>query len=403
MPENRDELRTWRKLGLDSCWKEKTYKNTITHKTFVKGTNGKRVDRSKTNKETVEKKVVQFDRKKFNKIVTGLVQDRLEEIYNQTRKNQEVDMQIEDKLAQAINDVNEKYNISGAIRQFSLDANESADFDLSPAQLFAEKTEKQLNKMFYRNMPAREACELARTRIERAKFKYDCVADESGYSKKAIQREQAEHIRGAISAYSDLEKIHNTRSTFFKLFHYPTFSGEKHNLDFFKRSIMQNFNINEKQFDATLKDINSTSISSTMADQLKVTGIIKESVRNNPNRAREYAEQKIDRSNKKYNKAELFTTASEDAKAIESRANEEIKEINNLMARVDLTDDLDEDDLEEDGVNVDKAQQDNDVSIDDEEKEQLPPIEDANPVDKNAAKSNPPQQDPPQTKLVQKK
>lgn len=378
MPE-RDNLRTWRKLGLDSCWKEKTYKNTITHKTFVKGTNGKRVDRSKTRKETKETKIIQFDRKKFNKIVTGLLQDRLDEIYNQTRKNPEVDMQIEDKLAQAIKDIDAKYNISGAIRQYSVNPNASTDIDLSPTMLFAEKSETELNKMFYRNIPAREACELARTRIESAKFKYDGAA--IGNNKKTMQQEQAGYIRGAIRAYSDLEKIHNNRSTFFKLFHYPTFSGEKHNLDFFKRSIMEQFNINDKQFDATLKDINKSPISSEMAEQFKVTGMIKESVQNNPHRAREYAEQQIDRSNKKYNKATMFTTAGEDAKATEARAKEEVNDIRAYVAKGTLEDDYEEDDLEDD-------------------RQLLPPIEKANPVDKNAEKSDPPRQiDVPQNNL----
>lgn len=380
MPE-RDDLRTWRKLGLDSCWKEKTYKNTITHKTFVKGTNGKTVDRSKTRKETKETKIIQFDRKKFNKIVTGLLKDRLDEIYNQTRKNPQADMQIEDKLAQAIQDIDQKYNISGAIRQYSVNPEASTDLDLSPTMLFAEKSEQELNKMFYRNIPAREACELARTRIESAKSKYDGVAQEFSNNPEAMQREQAGYIRGAIRAYSDLEKIHNNRSIFFRLFNYSKFSGEKHNLDFFKRNIMEQFNINNRQFDATLKDINKSPISSEMAEQFKITGMIKQSIQNNPNKAREYAEQQIDRSNKRYNKATMFTTAGEDAKATEARAKEEVSDIRAYVAKGALEDDYEEDEVEND-------------------RQPLPPIEKANPVDKNAEKSDPPRQiDAPQNNL----
>lgn len=161
-----------------------------------------------------------FDEKNFNKIYLKLVDNRLKEL-----SNSNPDGNIENKMLKSIDDVDKKYNLGVALRYFNVDYT----YHQNPSKIFKGLNRTDIEKMFYKRITTEKADELARERLQKSTTKTEGVA--------LIQ---------------ELQKTHQNRSIFFKLFHPFKNSAENRLISEMKNLVMQKFNMQRNELDAKL-------------------------------------------------------------------------------------------------------------------------------------------------------
>lgn len=162
-----------------------------------------------------------FDEKGFNKIYLKLVDNRLKELSNTNNAGN-----IEDKMLKSIDDVDKKYHLGVALRYFNIDYT----YHQNPSRIFYGVNRADMEKMFYKRITTEKAEDLARERLQKATSKNEGVA--------LIQ---------------ELQKTHQNRSIFFKIFHPFKNSAENRLISEMKTQVMQKFNMQKNELDAKLR------------------------------------------------------------------------------------------------------------------------------------------------------
>lgn len=183
-----------------------------------------------------------FKEDKFSKIYLKLIDNRLKELSN---TNQTED--IETNLIKSIEDVNKKYNLKPALNYFSVRDN---DHYLSTNRIFKDIRKSEIEKMFYRRISLEGAERLARNRLSKA-----------------------ESLNEGIATIQELQKTHNNRSIFFKIFHPIKNANENRLIKEIKTEVMQKFNITNEKLESKLKkEVNVSNLKT--ANLYKVNGFV---------------------------------------------------------------------------------------------------------------------------------
>lgn len=162
----------------------------------------------------------EFDQKKFNKIYLKLVADRLDEI---SELNNSGD--VETNILNSLKDVDKKYKIGSALRYYSV----KEDGQLDPYKIFKGKSRADIEKLFYRKMSMQTASNLARNRLTNAKT-----------------------LKEGIATLQELQKTHDSRSIFFKIFHPFKNAEENRIIREMKTEVMNKFKISKQELDNKL-------------------------------------------------------------------------------------------------------------------------------------------------------
>lgn len=168
-----------------------------------------------------------FDGKKFDKIYINLIKNRLNELSN---NNQGLD--IESNMVNAVNDVYKKYNIGPALKFYSV----TDDGYTSTSRIFNGVRKSEIEKMFYKNISMEKAGMLARNRLSKATT-----------------------LNEGVALLQELQKTHNSRSFFSKLFHPFKNAEENRLIREMKSNVMQKFNVSENKLNSKLKTQINTS------------------------------------------------------------------------------------------------------------------------------------------------
>lgn len=172
-----------------------------------------------------------FDQKGFRKIYLKLVDRRLSEL---SCNNPTGD--IETGLLNSIKDVYEKYHIGAAFKFYSV----KDEGYTSTSTLFNGLSKSKIEKMFYSKMTTQTAGALARNRLAKSST-----------------------IEEGLAAIQELQRTHNSRSIFYKIFH-PIMNANENNLiKEIKSEVMHKFNISKERLDRCLKKEIDTSKLST--------------------------------------------------------------------------------------------------------------------------------------------
>lgn len=172
-----------------------------------------------------------FNDEKFANIILKLAKNRLEEI-----KNMNQNENVEQDLLNSFDDVDKKYNISSAFKYYNVD-----NFYLTSYKLFKDAKKSDMEKMFYKNISTESAEMLARNRFEKATT-----------------------INEGVALIQELQKTHDNRSFFFKVFHPFKNHAENVLIREMKENVMQKFNISNKKLERKLEtEIDTSSLKSS--------------------------------------------------------------------------------------------------------------------------------------------
>lgn len=169
-------------------------------------------------KKYATKKV--FDEKNFFKLCKKLVQNRLNDLSNENQLQN-----VESAFANIIDDVDQKYHINVALNYYRKEVAGS----FCPSKVFKNVTKSEMDKMFYRNISTNKASELATTRLQKATT-----------------------IKEGVALIQELQRTHNSRSFFFKLFHPFKNAEENRAIKNMKTEVMQKFSISKTDLENKL-------------------------------------------------------------------------------------------------------------------------------------------------------
>lgn len=162
-----------------------------------------------------------FDAKGFKNIYLKLVDRRLNEL---SSNNQVGD--IETTLLNSVEDVYKQYHIGSALEFYGV----KDEGHTSTSTLFKGLSKSKLEKMFYSKMTTETAGALARDRLSKS------TTTEEG-----------------LAVIQELQRVHNSRSIFYKIFH-PIMNANENNLiNEIKSEVMHKFNISQERLDRRLK------------------------------------------------------------------------------------------------------------------------------------------------------
>lgn len=161
-----------------------------------------------------------FDDKKFKKIYLKLVDNRLKELTENNRAEN-----IEAAMVNSTDYVFEKYKIGAAFNFYSV---KEQDYSIT-AKVLNGLSRSKLEKMFYSKITPEAAGALARERL----------------SKSTTLEEN-------VAAIQELQRTHNSRSVFYKIFHPVLNAGENNLIKQMKTETMQKFNISKERLDRRL-------------------------------------------------------------------------------------------------------------------------------------------------------
>lgn len=173
----------------------------------------------------------EFDSKKFQKIYLNLVDRRLREIAESDRAGD-----AEADMVNCVEDVYKKYDIGAAFKFYSVQDEDYA----SKRKVFHGLSRSKLEKMFYSKMTTETAGAMARNKLS-----------------------AASEIEEGVAVIQELQKIHNSRSVFYKIFHPMKNSAENRLIKEMKTEVMHKFNVSKEQLDRDLKIKIDTSKLST--------------------------------------------------------------------------------------------------------------------------------------------
>lgn len=163
----------------------------------------------------------EFDEKRFNKIYLKLIDNELEQISNANPR-----LDIENRMVNVIDNINNKYHISSALGFYSVKDNDY----ISPDKIFKGMSKNNIEDMFYQKISIETAEELARNRL----------------SNSTTAKE-------GFALIQELQKTHNSRSIFFKIFHPFKNADERRLIGEMKNEVMQKFNISREDLNAGLR------------------------------------------------------------------------------------------------------------------------------------------------------
>lgn len=174
----------------------------------------------------------EFDEKKFSKIYLKLINERLNEI---SSGNQAGD--IESDMLKSIEDVEQKYHIGSAFKYYDVKDN----IYLTPLKIFKGASKSSLEKMFYSRISTEKADEIARNRLQ-----------------------NATSLKDGVALIQELQKTHNSRSFFFKVFHPFKNSNESRLIREMKNSVMQKFSVSAQRLERSLsQEVDKSSLKTT--------------------------------------------------------------------------------------------------------------------------------------------
>lgn len=172
-----------------------------------------------------------FDDKGFNKICLKLIKARLNELGNSNQTEN-----IETDMLNSIGYVNKKYNINTALRYYGVEGK-----NMDTSLIFKGLNRSAIEKMFYRNISTETAGVLATNRLS-----------------------QATTLNEGLALIQELQRTHNNRSFFFKLFHPFKNAEENRLIRRVQAEVMQKFNISKARLDSKLRrEVNKSTLATS--------------------------------------------------------------------------------------------------------------------------------------------